>query len=233
MSFRFPESSLVCSLAFAGACAVVAGWVAFAQPEAEAAPAPIKPEAIDLAVFDATTDVAAGGEVNLMVQIHSAYQFPVNAGPDAQKTLVPLFAAAEDVTSTRVVAAVLVDDLLAFDAFLATNVIGNARMGDLYEINGAVSTAAGFDANIAATLDMAGLNMEPGFTVVAPFVDGRAVAIATAGSNVAPIWAWVFVALGLWTLAVTLFGQLKRDRSDAEALVDRFKDLQGFVIPAE
>ena len=218
-------SSVACGT-IAAAFIASAGALYFAQTtEASATPVDTSDRAVDLAAFQAE----ATGPVNLMVQINRAYQFPITDGNEGQAYLIPLFSAADNVDTTQVVAAVMVNDLVAFDQLLADKVIGNARMGDLYAVEGAMTDAGAYSASVDAAFEMANLTPAANFAVIAPTMP--VAAAAGFGVPIMPM-VWGFAALSLAVIAAGLFVS-RRERRNTDALTDRFQRLQGVVIPAE
>ena len=71
----------------------------------------------------------------------------------------------------------LTENADAFRSWLSENVAGNARLGDLYAINGRLTDGQGFTAAIKVTLRDAGLNQAETITVIDPFVGGRVAAL--------------------------------------------------------
>jgi len=217
-------SSFACGAVAAAFFATAAGLYLTQPTEAATAPVEVAETAVDLAAFTPSADAPS---VTVMAQINSAYKFPITDGNEGQAYLIPLFSAADNVDTTRVVAAVMVNDLIAFDAMLAENVIGNARMGDLYAVAGAINTNSTFDASVSAALAMASLTPAENFSIIALDLP---VAAAGLGVPLMPmVWSALAATLGL--LAAWFMIGLRNRKSDAVA--DRFTKLQGVVIPAE
>lgn len=223
---RLSEISFFVYGAVAAASLVVAGGVFATQGATETAEAVAVADAVDLAVFDPARHVT-DNQATLLVQINEAYQFPITAGADEQKYLIPLFSAADDASATNVVSAVIVSDLVKFDAYLAQNTVGNARLGDLYAIQGTVAQAGVFEQSIANSMEMAGLDAVRGMTLLAPVAP-----VAAALPVVPMIWAWIAAAFGLAVLALGLVAQ-RATRNTHDAVSHRFQNLQGIVVPAE
>lgn len=218
-------SSIACG-SVAAALIVAASGIYFGQTaEASATQPPASDNAVDLATFAPSQ---SDGHVHLMAQINRAYQFPITDGNEGQAYLIPLFTAADTYDSTRVAAAVVVRDLVAFDEALSQNVIGNARIGDLYAIEGVVTDAGAFEPGVTAALEMASLEVTGNFTLI----DASAPVAASA-------WAMPTDKIAMGMLAGALLlgaGALvafTRDRRATEELSGRFNALQGAVIPAE
>lgn len=207
----------------AGFFAIGGGLYALDATSTAAAPIMTTEAAVDLAAYDAQV----GASANVMAQINRGYQFPIIDAGENQAYLVPLFAAADTLETTKVQAAVLVTDLVAFDAMLAENIIGNARIGELYAIAGTQIAADAWAPSIAAAMEMAGLNATQPISIIQP----TPAATSAAAMPLAPIG----LALGALGLAVLAFGFVanRRDRQNSDVLSDRFQNLQGFVVPAE
>lgn len=137
------------------------------------------PELADLGSFDPANDVGAFGEVHLFAQTNPEFNFTIDSTgiTTSQRHMVPLFAAEADVAERNVGTVLLVEDIKQFNVWLSENVAGNARIGDLYAINGRIVDGRGFTAAIKVTLRDAGLNQAENITIIEPFIYGREAAL--------------------------------------------------------
>ncbi len=181
--------------------------------------------AVDLGQFVAPAETS---NVTVMAQINRSYQFPITDGAEGQSYLIPLFGAAGTVDSTNVVAAVMVDDLVAFEEVLSASVVGNGRIGDLFVIEGIVSQAGIYEDSVNAALEMASLSADENFTIISAQTRQP---LAVASFPILP-FIFAFVALGVMSIFAAIWA-FRRDRSKKDVVADRFGALQGYAIPAE
>lgn len=140
--------------------------------------API-PEVIDLQDFDQASNVSPVGEINIFAQSSADYSFVLDeTGGTDRAHMIPLFSAYEAPSHKRVDYVLLAPQSGRFEQWLEDNTIGTARMGDLFEINGAVTDGQGYVAAIRVALRDAGLEQSDDMLIFAPFVEGRATALA-------------------------------------------------------
>lgn len=173
-----------------------------AQDARTALAAPV-PEIVDLEEFDQTLHVGAAREVNVFAQTNSEYRFVIDSvgGSAGTRYAVPLFSVMADWDEKGVDYLLLVDELASFDAWLEQNLAGNARLGDLYEVNGRIVDGQGYLASIRVTLRDAGLVQSDNLVIIEPFIAGRAAALGQAAGATfkTPI---VLLLIGFWCLGL-------------------------------
>lgn len=180
------------------------------------------PEIIDLEDFDPATHSGSADEVNIFAQTNTDYRFVIDGIGAGERYLVPLFSAMAGPEEKLVKHALLVDNLDAYDAWVADNVAGNARLGDLYQINGLVVDGKGYRASIRVTLRDAGLAQAENLIIIEPFIGGRAAGLGV-GQSESLLMPVLLAAGGLFLIAFGLLRAkapvpLPRPESDSSAM---------------
>jgi len=192
----WPLAGLICiALSIPGFLAAVA------SNQREAALSQDKPELVDLENFSLETDIGLANEVNVFAQTNDNYRFMIEGAGfgTGSRYLVPLFSALAAPDTKNVQYALLVDDLEAFDLWLAENVAGNARLGDLYAINGQVIDGRGYTAAMRITLRDAGLEQADNLTIIDPFIEGREGGFVS-GNATSVRTPLILSAIGIWCI---------------------------------
>lgn len=146
------------------------------------------PEPVDLAVFDPARDIHVGDEVHVQGRIDHERDYELveytKGVPTTTRYLYMIFGA-NDPEGAREVRAALMLDKGEEERFVDTMAnewtVGLSDVGWVYDFNGFASRTATLDDMAEDAIAEQGLTMAEDFVYVAPFFDGREVALAPHG----------------------------------------------------
>lgn len=125
-------------------------------------------ELVDLAKFTPELHVGKQASVNLAVQVNDRHYYDL-ADFGGQGVLVVLFGASDALDAPVARAAIVTSDWTAFKHSLEQNVLGSGVFGALYQLNGTLVVDHPQANAVHAAIDVAGLGMVDGFSLIAPF----------------------------------------------------------------
>ncbi len=156
-------------------------------------------ELVDLAKFTPELHAGKQASVNLAVQINDRHYYDL-ADFGGQGVLVVLFGASDGLDAPVARAAIVTADWTALTQNLEQNVLGSGVFGALYQLTGTLVSDHPQANAVHAAIDVAGLTVIDGFSLISP--DGGA-RLASTAADVSLLWQVFLAAFGC---LVIIFG---------------------------